>query len=189
MLLKNKGFQDALSKLEDTWEVPAELNDKLEEFTTAMYGTGMYKNVNATPLDMLRAKCGGTDGIDLSQIVDLGQFPPYLNALEQHIRRANYQTCVWKAADKPRSRAPSSNWWSWLYSCSWKNSTFVVQWSIDAFMHSFGRLQAVMMTTLMIKNQIARLIWHLMNIQCQKVRVIMSEYIPYIGQCIMFVPE
>ena len=63
------------------------------------------------------------------------------------------------------------------------------QWSIDAFMHRIGRLQAVMMTTLMMKNQIARLIWHLMNIQCQKVRVIMSEYIPYIGQCIMFVPE
>ena len=30
LLLKNKGFQDALSKLGDTWEVPAELNDKLE---------------------------------------------------------------------------------------------------------------------------------------------------------------
>ena len=122
-----------------------------------------------------QGKVFGTDGIDQSRIVDLGQFPPYLNALQQHIRRANYQTCVWKAADKPRSRAPSSNWWSWL--------------SIDAFMHSFGRLQAVMMTTLMMKNQIARLIWHLMNIECQKVRVIMSEYIPYIGQYIMFVPE
>ena len=99
MLLKNKGFQDALSKLGDTWEVPAVLNDKLEELTTAMYGTGMYKNVNATPLDMLRSKCGGTDSIDLRQIVDLGQFPPYLNALQQHIRCANYQTCVWKAAE------------------------------------------------------------------------------------------
>ena len=31
LLLKNKGFQDALSKLVDTWEVPAELNNKLEE--------------------------------------------------------------------------------------------------------------------------------------------------------------
>ena len=47
-----------------------------------------------------------TDGIDLSRNVDLGQFPPCLNALQQHIRRANYQTCIWKAADKPRSMAP-----------------------------------------------------------------------------------
>ena len=106
LLLKNKGFQDALSKLGDTWEVPAELNNKLEEFTAAMYGRGMYKSVNAARLDMLRAKCGGTYGIDLSRNVDLGQFPPCLNALQQHIRHANYQTCIWKAADKPRSRAP-----------------------------------------------------------------------------------
>ena len=106
MLLKNKGFQDALSKLGDTWEVPAKLNDKLEEFTTAMYGRGMYKSVNAVRLDMLRAKCGGTDSLDLSRNVDLGQFPPCLNALQQHIRRGNYQTCIWKATDKPRSMAP-----------------------------------------------------------------------------------
>ena len=38
--------------------VPAEQNDKLEEFTTAMYGRSMYKSVNAVRLDMLRAKCG-----------------------------------------------------------------------------------------------------------------------------------
>ena len=54
-----------------------------------MYGRGMYKSVTAVRLDMLNAKCGGTDGIDLSQNVDLGQFPPCLNALQQHIRRAN----------------------------------------------------------------------------------------------------
>ena len=58
LLLKNKGFQDALSKLGDRWEVSAELNDKLEEFTTAMYGRGMYKSVNTVCLDMLRVKCG-----------------------------------------------------------------------------------------------------------------------------------
>ena len=46
-----------------------------------------------------------------------------------------------------------------------------------------------MMTTLMMKNEIARLIWHLMNIQCQRMRVIISEYIPYIGQCIVLVSE
>ena len=67
LLLKNKGFQDALSKLGDTWEVPAKMNNKLEEFTAAMYGRGMYMSVNAACLDMLRAKCGGTDGIDLSK--------------------------------------------------------------------------------------------------------------------------
>ena len=63
------------------------------------------KSVNAAHLAMLREKCGGTDGIDLSQNVDLGQFPPCQKALQQHIRRTNYQTSIWKAADIPRPRA------------------------------------------------------------------------------------
>ena len=114
---------------------------KLEEFTTAMYGRGMYKSVNAARLDMLRIKCGGTDGIDLSRNVDLGQFPPCLNALPPHSRRANCQTCIWKAADIPRARAPQATDGHRWAAAHEKNSTFVVQWSIDAFMRSFGRLQ------------------------------------------------
>ena len=101
LLLTDKAFQHALSKLGDTWEVSA------EEFTTAMNnGRGMYKSVNAARLAMLREKCGGTDGINLSQNVDLCQFPPCQKALQQHIRHTNYQTFIWKAAD-PRPRAPS----------------------------------------------------------------------------------
>ena len=91
LLLTDKAFQDALSKLGDTWELSAELNDILEEFTTAMYGRGMYKSVNAARLAMLREKCGGTDGISLSRYFDLGQFPPCQKALQQHIRCTNYQ--------------------------------------------------------------------------------------------------
>ena len=62
LLLMDKAFQEAISKLGDTWEVSAELNDMVEEFTTAMYGRGTYKSVNATHLAMLREKCGSTDG-------------------------------------------------------------------------------------------------------------------------------
>ena len=31
----------------------------------------------------------------------------YQKALQQHIRRTNYQTCIWKAAGIPRPSAPS----------------------------------------------------------------------------------
>ena len=41
LLLTDKAFQDALSKLGDSWEVSA------KEFTTIMNGRGMYKGVNA----------------------------------------------------------------------------------------------------------------------------------------------
>ena len=44
LLLTDKAFQDALSKLGDSWEVSA------EEFTTTVNGRGMYKSVNAASL-------------------------------------------------------------------------------------------------------------------------------------------
>ena len=64
----------------------------------------------------------------------------------------------------------------------------VVHWYLHAQLWKIASCQG-MMITLMMKNQIARVIWHLMDIQCQKVRVIMSECIPYIRQCIVLVPE
>ena len=42
-----------------------------------------------------------------------------------------------------------------------------------------------MMMTMMV--MMMTMIWYLMNIQCQKVRVMMSECIPYFGQCILLV--
>ena len=87
LLLTDKAFQDALSKLGDSWEVSA------EEFTTTMNGRGMYKSVNAARLG--KSAQGNVWWHRWSQ-----------KAL-QHIRRTNYQTCIWKAADIPRPRAPS----------------------------------------------------------------------------------
>ena len=55
----------------------------------------------------------------------------------------------------------------------------MVQWSIDSYMHSFGKGQ-VAEEEEEEEDQIVRVIWHLMNTQCQKGRVIMSECIPYL---------
>ena len=78
LLLTDKTFQDAISKLGDSWEVSA------EEFTATMNGRGMYKST-------FRGKSSGKSVV----------------ALQQHIKRTNYQACVWKAADIPRPGAPS----------------------------------------------------------------------------------
>ena len=44
----------------------------------------------------------------MSRTVDLGQLPPCQKALHQHIRRANYQVGIWKAAHVPQPRIPQA---------------------------------------------------------------------------------
>ena len=88
LLLTDKAFQDALCKVGDSWEVSA------KDFTTTMNGRGMYKSVNAARVG--KSAQGKVWWHRWSQ-----------KALQQHIRRTNYQTCIWKVADIPRPRAPS----------------------------------------------------------------------------------
>ena len=107
LLQKTEAFQDALSKLGDTWDVSVRLDEDLEQFTCAMYGRGRFKSVDAARAAILKEKCGGQDGnTNLSRNVDLSQLPPCQKALHQHIRRANYQVGIWKAADIPQPRVP-----------------------------------------------------------------------------------
>ena len=107
LLQKTEAFQDALSKLGDTWDVSVRLDEDLEQFTCAMYGRGRFKSVDAARAAILKEKCGGQDGnINLSRNVDLSQLPPCQKALHQHIRRADYQVGIWKAADIPQLRVP-----------------------------------------------------------------------------------
>ena len=103
LLQKTEAFQDALSKLGDTWDVSVRLDKDLEQFTCAMYDRGRFKSVDAARAAILKEKCGGQDGnINLSRNVDISKLPPCQKALHQHIRRANYQVGIWKAADIPQ---------------------------------------------------------------------------------------
>ena len=88
LLLTDKAFQDALSRLGDSWEV------SVEEFPTTMNDRGMYKSANAARL-----------GKSAQGKVWWHRWFP--KALQLHIRHTNYQTCIWKAADIPRLMAPS----------------------------------------------------------------------------------
>ena len=43
---KSKVYQNAFSKLGDTWEIPEQLFLDLEAFTCAIYGKDKYKSVD-----------------------------------------------------------------------------------------------------------------------------------------------
>ena len=54
----------------------------------------------------MREKCGN-DTINPNVNVDLSSLPPCRRSLTQHIRRANYQTAIWKRALLPSPDIPN----------------------------------------------------------------------------------
>ena len=44
--------------------------------------------------------------MDPANNIDIGTLPPCRKSLRQHIKRANYQTCIWKRAHVPDSEIP-----------------------------------------------------------------------------------
>jgi len=88
LLQKTEAFQEALSKLGDTWEVPARLDEELEQFTCAMYGRGRFTSVDAARAAILKEKCGGPDGnINLSRHLGLS------TSTLSESAPSTYQTC------------------------------------------------------------------------------------------------
>ena len=88
---------------------PYQVGEELEQFACAMYGRGCLKSVDGARAAILKEKYGNLDGsINLSRNIDFNLVPPCSKALLKHIRRANYQAGIWKAADIPRPREPQT---------------------------------------------------------------------------------
>ncbi len=101
-------FQPILSKLGLEWEVSEELFAGLEEFTCAIYGRARYKDINNLRYILIKEKCYNGDRLRPScSNVDLSAFPPCRGALQQHIRRVNFQVAIWRRADTPVVDVPS----------------------------------------------------------------------------------
>ena len=62
-----------------------------------MYGKKKDSDINKVRADKLKEKCG-INKLDPTKNFHIAPLPPCKMALEQHIRRANYQVGVWKNA-------------------------------------------------------------------------------------------
>ena len=107
VLQKLPKYQPILADLGREWQVTEELFDGLEEFTCAIYGRPKFKSVDSLRYTLIKEKCCGDDGLHLGRNVDLATFPPYRGALQQHIRRVNFQVAIWRRADLPIVEVPS----------------------------------------------------------------------------------
>ena len=98
LLLKSDKYIDAFSKLGTSWEFDNSNMDTIEMFVCALYGNTRIRKVNELRYVILQRKCGGDKAFKKSANFDLSALPPYLDCLEQHVKRANYQVAIWKQA-------------------------------------------------------------------------------------------
>ena len=99
-LLQMPKFVPVLARLGDSWHVPTELVDDLDEFTCAIYERPRMRRVDEARFLKMSQLCD-TDNdtsIKTSHNIDMANLPPCRKSLEQHIRRVNYQVGIWKRA-------------------------------------------------------------------------------------------
>ena len=97
------------------------------QHTCALYGRPWFKSVDAARAAMLKERSGGPDGnINLKRSIDLSLLPPCKKALLQHIKHANFQVGIWKAASIPQPSTATTSRWTWVEDGCWKTPANVV---------------------------------------------------------------
>ena len=110
LVLKNPEYSQILSQLGEQWDVSEELLTGLQKFVCAIYGGKKSKITNVDELQhfLIKSKCDeSVTGTNIRNI-DLSTLPPSNACLEQHIRRANYQTWIWKLANIANYALPNA---------------------------------------------------------------------------------
>ena len=97
VIQSNHKFFEVLSALGDSWEVPEEVWENIEEYVYYICGK-KTKKVNDVRNALFQEKLrkGG-------KIIDLSLLPPYQKVLYLHIRRANMIARIWKTCKIPIS--------------------------------------------------------------------------------------
>ena len=101
LLLKSPSFCQVLAQLGEQWDVTDELISGMEKCVCAVYGGKKNKITKVGELRhfVIKSKCEESISASTIKNIDLSTLPPSKACLEQHIRRANYQTRIWKLAN------------------------------------------------------------------------------------------
>ena len=105
LVQRSKTICDSLKKLGQNWEVSAEEYEALEAFTCALYGCkDGCSDINTLRYSLFCSKKGAIESY---------QLPPCKDALYKHVRRANYQSAIWKKSliSKPDIPDPVGHGW------------------------------------------------------------------------------
>ena len=109
LLCRNSKFINIFAKIGKKWILDDENVIKgIEEFTCRLYGFGpRVQQVNEAR--EIKAKHISGSSLDLQPGVtfDLVNFPPCQRVLIQHLKRVNYQVCIWRRAHEQYPEIPS----------------------------------------------------------------------------------
>ena len=102
LLLKSPSFCQVLAQLGEQWDVTDELISGMKKCVCAVYGGKKNKITKVGELRhfLIKSKCEESISASTIKNIDLSTLPPSKACLEQHIRRANYQTRIWKLAKR-----------------------------------------------------------------------------------------
>lgn len=91
ILNKYPEFASSFSQLGSSLDIQSRLFSELETFVCRLYGNSTCNEVNKLRYEMAMQR-GFKSGLDLSLL------PPCKASLDMHIKRANYQSFIWKKA-------------------------------------------------------------------------------------------
>lgn len=108
ILNQNSKFIQIFSEVGNSWELDERILSGLEEFTCRLYGfSRRVKKVDEAREIKVKKMCGSSLELRQGLSVDLSTFPPCKRVLFQHMRRVNFQVCVWKRAHEHYPEIPS----------------------------------------------------------------------------------
>ena len=106
VLSQNSTFVHIFAAVGFTWTLDADhIVNGIEELTSRLYGVGQrVKQVDVARESKAKNICGSNVAWSL---IDLSIFPPCRWILPQHIKRVNFQVCIWRRALDHFSEIPS----------------------------------------------------------------------------------
>ena len=117
MMLKSQEYIDAFNDLGETEVISPQLLISLEKFTCNMYGhkrqNNQDKNINECRFEKFIQKCHHKERFDIDSIgIDISLIPPCKSSLILHIKRANFQTLLWrKSLQSMHQYNPANHGW------------------------------------------------------------------------------
>ena len=102
-LMENEEFCTAMKRLGDRFEPDNQTLKEVERSVCQLYNFGQFTNNN-------QVRCAKWN----RQTTDVTKLPPCHDSVVLHIKRANYQTAVWKRALMREMNAPSPHGNGWI---------------------------------------------------------------------------
>ena len=117
-MLHEPHHRQAMANLGQTFDVSPQLLNSLETFVCSLYGQPHLTDVNEARYKLFCAK-----GCSSSQL------PPCRDALQLHIRRANFQAAVWRMALQATPKLPSPHGHGWVVKDGASGSDINIEWT------------------------------------------------------------